>query len=264
LTDNSQIYKALRYGLGFIAGVAVALYAFNSDASPLKEQAIDPVVKINANCSAVAIDLPQSGNFLLTARHCVKNGSETDREGYFSLEEYDGAKLVTTSNHFFEVERTSFNRDLALLKMRDEKVKLTKAKIATEQLVEEGDNVWATGYPLGWTRTITPGLYNGEQVLPGSVLEVSGEDLAFTRASPAIAGGNSGGGLFQENKGNYELIGITSMGVKSYSHISLFVPLRDIREFLNLGDREEVKAASTDIAPFTPAIKPDAYSIDLR
>lgn len=235
-----------------------ALIAVPAMASQIKTEIIEPVVKINDNCSAVHIELPRPGDFFLTAKHCV-NG---DKEGYFSVERRDGVKLIETKNAYFEVVQTSGPRDLALLKMRED-TKLPKASIAEEILVDEGDQVWAVGYPLAWTRTITEGLYNGTQVLPGKMMRTS-EDIEYIRSSPPIAGGNSGGGLFQKNTetNKFELIGVTSMGVQAYPHISLWVPLKDVREFLALKVSNPTLAEGD--VEVTDGLKKPAGSIDLR
>lgn len=222
--DN--FYKWLKIGL-LTAGV-VGLLAYAVNAGNLKDQAIDTVYKINENCSAVSVDLQKEGNFLLTAKHCVKE----KKEGVINQITFDGVKKVKETSVYFEVDRTSVDRDLALLKVRDPEFKPKKAKVAEELLVNEGDDVWTVGYPNAWTRAITEGLYNEPQILTPS--DIGGtETIKFTRASPGITGGNSGGGLFQKNKDNYELIGTTSMVAGNANHIGLYVTLEDIRKFLS-------------------------------
>ena len=257
--DKSRFYGSLLKGLGFAAILGAFFYtAVDANASQIKTEIIEPVVKINDSCSAVHVDIPQTGDFYLTAKHCVVG----DKEGYFTTERRDGAKLLEEKKNYFEVERQSGSRDLALLKMR-EPTNLPKATIAENIKVDEGDEVWAVGYPLAWTRTITEGLYNGTQVLGEDI--GSKEDIEFIRSSPPIAGGNSGGGLFQKNpdNGKFELIGVTSMGARSATHVSLWVPLKDIREFLNLKVDKPTLAKGLDgVAP--PALKTPETSTDLR
>lgn len=237
---------------------ALTMLAAPALAGQIKTEIVEPVVKINDNCSAVHVDIPQPGDFYLTAKHCVVG----DDQGFFSVERRDGTKMLETKKVFFDVERTSGARDLALLKMR-EPTDIPKVQIAEEILVDEGDQVWAVGYPLGWTRTITEGLYNGTQVLDAKMMGWK-EDIEFIRSSPPIAGGNSGGGLFQKNEetGKFEYIGTTSMGVQAFPHISLWVPLKDVREFLNLKvDKPTLAKGEVEVKD---GLKKPAGSIDLR
>lgn len=228
------MFKKIILGMMLLASPAMA--------SDMKVQMLEPTVKINDNCSATLIELPRgNGDFLLTAKHCVKG----QKEGYASFVKYDGAKTVSENKVYFDVIQESAKRDLALLSLR-ENLEVPRAKIAETLAVEEGSDVWVVGYPLAWTRAITKGLYNGEQVIPKSLASIE-EDTVFTRSSPAVAGGNSGGGLYQMDDGEYKLIGVTSMGVRGIEHVSLFVPLEDIRKFLNLD-----------------MVKPDNLGIDNR
>lgn len=202
-------------------------------ASNLNDQAISPVVRINENCSAVVIDLPNQTNArLLTAKHCV----EGKKEGFLDQEVFDGKKLVKSTKYYFEVDRTGLGTvDLALLTVRDSGFKSPTAHIADKLTLEEGDTVWTVGYPLGFTRTITQGLYNGVQVLGEELTR--GEAILVTRASSNIDGGNSGGGLFQKNGENFELIGTTSMKFNANEFMGMYVTLNDIREFLYLNTK---------------------------
>lgn len=221
--------------------IGAMLLASPSIAADMKTEMLEPTVKINENCSATMVDLGREGDFLLTARHCVRG----EKEGFTSFVKYDGAKMISESRVYFDVLQESSKRDLALLKLRED-LDIPAVKVAEELKVEEGEDVWVVGYPLAMTRTVTKGLYNGEQVILKSQASLE-EDTVFYRSSPAVTGGNSGGGMYQLVDGKYELVGVTSMGIRSVEHMSMFVPVEDIRSFLNLD-----------------VVKPDSMEIDNR
>lgn len=205
---------------------ALVLAPFAAFAGSVKTDMLDPVVKINENCSAEGVNTPE-GKRLLTAAHCA-----IDKEGAFFTEHRDDeGKIVSRTYYTFDVVRTDKNKDLGLLKVRDEKYEIVVVNLADKVIAQEGDQVWTVGYPLAFTRVITEGLLN--QPL---IFDVNGdkkEDIRL-RASPSIDGGNSGGALFQKNGDKYEMIGLTSMKFNMNEHMGIYIPLKDIREFLRL------------------------------
>ena len=229
--------------LAVVALVAfAALIALPAYAAPakIKTQMVDPVVKIDEDCSATNIKL-QDGYYLLTAAHCSRG------EGFVVVDirmTDKPRKLLSYKQLFYDTVRTDTQKDLALLKVRDPAYKPgAVADIAGQLLVDEGSTVWVIGYPLAVTRTITSGLFNGYQT---DKFDGSSETTKF-RASANMTNGNSGGMLAQFNDitGNYELIGVSSMKYNRSEFMGLFVTLDDVREFLRL-DVESVKSNKID------------------
>ena len=207
-----------------LMALAFVLTPFVVMAGTLKVDAILPVYKIDQGCSAVAIKINKDVR-LLTAAHCTKGNTE----GYLDIETRDeDFKMISIDRRFYEVLKSDVAVDLALLKIRDPLFVPVTASIAEKVLVDEGDDVWTVGYPLGATRTVTKGLFNGFQI--DQFRSTSFIDMF--RASPNIDGGNSGGGLFQKNEDKYELIGITSMKYNANNHMGLYVTLDDIHKFV--------------------------------
>lgn len=214
----------------FIAATFMLLGSFGlANAGSVKTDMLDPVVKINNNCSAESVKIPE-GKRLLTAAHCVDGKSV----GTYFVESRNNKNEVTSITHFyFDVVRVDKEKDLALLKVRDDlEVNIMPvANVAEKTVAQEGDQVWTVGYPLAFNRVITEGLFN--QPLTAAFTPSGKEQIRY-RASPGIDGGNSGGALFQKNGDKYEIIGITSMKFRSNSFMGIYVPLSDIREFLRL------------------------------
>lgn len=212
------------------AFAAVLLLATQTFAGTIKEDIINPVVKIDEQCSASFIEVKKE-LFLLTAAHCTTSGGE----GFVVTEvrSNDDDKMISYKKVFYDTVRFDKTIDLALLKVRDPDYLAPTVIVADKLLVDEGDAVWTVGYPLGFTRTITVGMFNGKQTakfLGGN------EELTLYRASSNLDGGNSGGMLAQYNKetDTYELIGVTSMKFNKNEFMGLYVTLKNIRKFLRL------------------------------
>jgi len=217
----NEIFKTLALMVIIIIGV-ISLSAINDHMlASNTRSALSSVVKINNNCSAIVIN----GDRLLTAAHCVKD--DKNKKGSFKFEEYTGTVLASQQEYFYDFIKSDEKKDLALLSIRDKSLDLPVINIASSLKANEGDEVFAIGYPGGYIRTITSGLYNGKQVL-GEIIR--------TRSTPAIFGGNSGGALLQRTGVSYELIGVTSAvltaGLQTVPHMNLSVTLEDIKEFL--------------------------------
>lgn len=220
----------------FAAMISLATFT-TVQAGSIKTDMLDPVVKINENCSAEGVSIPE-GKRLLTAAHCV----HANKEGTFQIILRDDEnKYLKITHVFFDVVRTDTEKDLALLKVRDETQDFSTVEIAEKLVAEEGDQVWTVGYPLAFNRVITEGLFNEPLILD---FTGNGKEVTRLRASPGIDGGNSGGALFQRNGNDYELIGVTSMKMRSNDFMGIYIPLKDIREFLRLDVK---KAASPQI-----------------
>lgn len=215
--------------LAFLAMCAFAtlLWMFPALAADpnLKTQALDPVIKINQNCSGTIISsaADKDGKVktqILTAKHCIKGDG-----GQLNIEITERGKPIKDVNVWYDNDRSDYRSDLAVVTLRDTETVYPVAIIASEELVEAGDDVWVVGYPRGLSKTITEGLYTGYEML--------GKET-YVRATPGATGGNSGGALFQKNGDNYEQIGVTSRGFPDAPFMTYHVPLKEIQEFLRI------------------------------
>jgi S1-C subfamily serine protease len=203
---------------------AFAIPAFAADLN-LKTQAIDPVVKINQSCSGTIIssESDKDGKVktkILTAKHCIKGN-----HGQLNIEITERGKPIKDVNVWYDNDREDYKTDLAVITLRDTETVYPVATIAADELVELGDEVVVVGYPRALIKTITRGLFTGYQVL---------NDATLYRATAPLTYGNSGGAMFQKNGDNYELIGVTSMKYTDSEFMNLFVPLKEIQEFLRM------------------------------
>jgi len=222
MTRNLAIV-ALFFALTMIA-LAFAIPAFAADTN-LKTQAIAPVVKINQSCSGTIIssEADKDGKVktqILTAKHCIKG-----KYGQLNIETTERGKPIKDVNVWYDNDREDYKTDLAVITLRDTETVYPVATIAGAEMVELGDEVVVVGYPRALIKTVTRGLFSGYQVI---------DDATLYRATAAMTYGNSGGALFQKNGETYELIGVTSMKYRDSEFMNLFVPLKEIQEFLRL------------------------------
>lgn len=214
----------MKTALAVIAFLALTFPALAVDAN-LKTQAIEPVVKINQNCSGtiVSSEADATGKVktqILTAKHCMKG-----KEGVLNIEFRDRGRPIRDVNVWYDLDRSSFKDDLSVVTLRDIETVYPAAIIANEERVELGTEVYVIGFPRATIKTLTRGLFSGYQII---------DERPLYRATPAMTYGNSGGALFQKNGDNYELIGVTSMKYRDSEFMNLFVPLHEIQEFLRI------------------------------
>lgn len=204
--------------------LALSIPVFAADAN-LKTQAIEPVVKINQSCSGTIIssDKDADGKVktqILTVKHCIKG-----KEGQFNIEVTERGKPIKDVNVWYDNDREDYKTDLAVITLRDTETVYPVAIIANDELVELGDEVFVVGFPKALIKTVTRGLFSGYQELKGTTLY---------RATAPLTFGNSGGALFQKNGDDFELIGVTSMKYGDSEFMNMFVPLKEIQEFLRI------------------------------
>jgi S1-C subfamily serine protease len=222
MTRNLTVYAILA-ALVMMA-LAFSVPAFAADVN-LKSQAIAPVVKINQSCSGTIISsiADSDGKVktqILTAKHCIKG-----KNGQLNIEVTERGKPIKDINVWYDNDREDYKTDLALITLRDTETVYSAATVGNNELVELGDEIVVVGYPRALIKTITRGLFTGYQVL---------NDATLYRATAPLTYGNSGGALFQKNGDNYELIGVTSMKYTDSEFMNLFVPLKEIQEFLRM------------------------------
>lgn len=179
-------------GLLGTAFILLSLGAAFAGGNKMQDQMIGLTAQLDGGCSATLIHSKRddkSGDvstIFLTAKHCV-DGKKSDLK--IDMPVYHKNRLVKRDSYVARVKGEWFNGDLALIELRDKQTFFDKvAKIApAEPEVAIGDAVWTVGYPLGWSLTITNGLFG--------VIET--QDFAkpgteYYRATPDIAGGELG------------------------------------------------------------------------
>lgn len=242
--------------LRWILTVAVvATFPVASKAAELavQKQMMEPVVLLGRHCSGVIIssELTEGAvaTQVLTAKHCVKG---TDVVTLDMFDEESGA-LVSTLQQYYDVERSG-PKDLALIKLRDTKTIYPTVSIANSIKLETGDETYVVGWPFGKYKMLTKGLY--QSIVRDPYDKDDKEPDTFILASAPVAGGNSGGALFQKTPHGYEVIGITSMSAQrvGFPQMSLWVPLSDIQDFLKIEPKEE-KATSELLADLLKRIE---------
>lgn len=230
---NIDSVRIVAFAVGMIAAVLVSTFAYQANAqerdSQFFTQVIDPVVQIDKDCSAVAFEQRDDTTYFVTALHC-----KNDKNGYVNAEVKDRQKVISQTNIVYDVLRVDPKQDLMTIKTRS-RVNVSTVTIAhTDPL--EGTKAWAVGYPLGRTRTITEGFTGQMESLDADLTpdDAFGNNRALLRATAPITGGNSGGALFVKNGENYELVGITDAGFRSFPEGAFFVPQDAIREIVDL------------------------------
>jgi S1-C subfamily serine protease len=235
-----------RYWLLLLIGlVFIALsfgYAYAGDRDKTQKEMFSPTAQLNMNCSASLIYSKRdekSGDVLtvfLTAKHCVA-GQKSDMA--VDIPVYQKNRVVKKESYAARVRGEYYAGDLALVELKDKDTVLGPvAKIAPEGTeMFMGEDVWALGYPLAWTLTVSQGLFGGFET---SDFATPGAE--YFRATPNIAGGNSGGALYHMGGSDYELIGVTTARARSDSFIGLYTPLEAIHAYLKVALPEAVKA----------------------
>lgn len=239
-------------GLVFlIALVSHALANENAaDMMKMQDQMFTPNVKINITGNTNVWSVPQgfcsgqvihsdrdkkSGKvetFVLTAKHCT---SKVDERMEVLVDQH-GKNLGLQSSIHYEatVWGQSYKSDLALLKLDDdEHIFDHVAKLAPKDTVLNfGDKVELVGYPYGFSQTWTEGRLGYVEKANDffSGLSASGK---FFRATPMMAGGNSGSSMFiQDTDGNYKIIGVLTGGAAGF--VGFYTPLSEIHDYLDI------------------------------
>lgn len=208
----------------------------------MQNQMIGYTAQLNGNCSATLIHSKRddvTGNVstvFLTAKHCT-TGQKSDMK--IELPVYQKSRLVKRDQYIARLRGEWFAGDLALVELKDKQTFFPSvAKIGpSEPKLALGDNVWAVGYPLSWSLTITAGLFGAIETQ-----DFDKPGTEYYRATPDIAGGSSGGALWHINEaGDFELIGVTAARARSDSFIGLYTRAEDIHAYLKVALPEAVK-----------------------
>lgn len=222
-------------GLAFLFAGASPLFAGEAEALKMQTQMLGVTAQLNGNCSATLIwshrdeKTGEVENVLLTAAHCV-TGNKSDMDVDFPV--YQANRIVKKDHYIARVRGEWYAGDLALVDLRDKQTFFANvAKIAPEKPpLFMGQDVWTVGYPLGMSLTITRGMFGAFET---NDFDKPGTE--YFRATPDIAGGNSGGAMYLMNAaGDYQLVGVTAARARNDSFIGLYTPVGSIYSYLKV------------------------------
>jgi len=225
--------KSFVFGLAMVAVSAVAAFAGN-----IEKEIIGPSVQLDRFCSATAIYSERDKNsgkvatYFLTAKHCIKGKEGVILDTIAPVYD-DQARLVKEEHYKVRVKGSSYKTDVALLEAIDtSNIFPAVATVAAKDVkVKRLDPVVLSGYPAGLSLTITEGKFVARESIP---FPEDGKDTEYFRATPATIGGNSGGGLYLEIDGKWQIIGIATAALKNAPHMAFFTPVNDIREYIDV------------------------------
>ena len=216
---------------------------------------------VNNNCSATLIDAKRG--YLLTANHCIQTQFRTierekiDDQGAVTTEKvrvsepgtvsqitFNGPNEVQRISYTFKIKANDSNFDLALIQVNTSLPNAIGASLACRN-PERGDTVYAVGNTLGILyASVSKGIVassNRNYRMIG-VDEGNMGDNGLIQATTAIAGGNSGGSLYNEDG---EIVGVVVRGYQQVAPINLSVPLSDIKSFLSREKLDDLWARCT-------------------
>jgi S1-C subfamily serine protease len=209
---------------------------------------------VNGNCSGTLIDAKTG--LILTANHCIMDQfqdvdvEEVQADGTIKKIRRRITKPGAVSQLKFagggEVERTTFvykikahdqDHDLALIQVIAKLPNRMGAQLACKE-PQRLDPVYAVGNPFAvlYSSASTGVIASVERDYRVLGIDGDGDDPltppgsnALIQSTAAIAGGNSGGALYNADG---ELIGVNVRGSQTMSPMAFSVPLDDIRKFL--------------------------------
>lgn len=233
---SPKLWTLLLVGLAFIFASFTYVYAADSvELAKLQRQVLGVTVQMNGNCSGTIIRSQRDQKtgevqtLILSAGHCA---IDKDADQFADVPVYQNNQIVKKERYIARVLGVFYDGDLSLFVLKDKQTYFPfVAKIAPENApLYMGEEVWTVGYPLGMSLTITEGLFGAIET---NDFAKSGSE--YYRATPDIAGGNSGGALYHKNaEGDYEMLGVTTAGMTGLPFIALYTPLAKIRQYLSV------------------------------
>lgn len=202
---------------------------------------IAATAQINKNCSSTVIYSKRDDKtgdvktILLTAKHCIDSDKS---QVVVEFPVYQNNRVVARKEYVGKVHGKYYKADLALIELLDKDTYFEKvSKIAPAELTQQmGDPTWTLGYPLGMALTVTQGTFGGLETIDWPT-----DGSEYLRATPMIAPGNSGGAVYVKNeKGEYEIAGVTTAAVGLLSFIGFYTPSYQIHEYLKIALTEAV------------------------
>lgn len=201
---------------------------------------------VGKGCSGTLISVKE--RLILTNHHCI-----TDYISSFETEKADGKGIVRkvkvrryldvtvtqkinadyafvrSSNYLAEIVAEEQNRDLALLRIKDTNIPHTyhSPLLPDGEKIMRGEIVYIVGNPLGEDATLMTGVVSRLRriVFPWA----NGSEVDVIQHTGGIAGGNSGGALYNARG---QLIGVPAAGYNFANSIGFSVSVDFVKEFL--------------------------------
>jgi len=260
--------------VGAVGYCVLAVLHFPAHAETWKIDAINKTIEqtnfiVDSGCSGTLISI--NPGLILTNYHCVDGRVSsverdvTDAKGivrkvkFRKYEDvpveqkvYDGFTLTGSANFIAEIVAEAKTKDLALLRLKGKTTHTFASKIIPDgQTVTRGERVYIVGNPLGNDGTLIEGIVsnaNRSFDFPWT----DGARLPMLQISGGIAGGNSGGALYNEQG---QLIGVPAAGYRGANHLGFAIPMEIIKPFLRencfgqtfdpMADDDKCRAART-------------------
>lgn len=186
---------------------------------------------LDNQCSATTFD--KTHRLLLTNWHCVSMAEKRDNgqnyaDGsiFVTQRTYDNFSVVKEITYVAELVVANPIADLAVVRIRDEKAILTEeSKLSISDDLIRGSKVLLVGNPQMQDGTLVVGYISSS----ARTLKIEGTSRKYFQVSGGVAGGASGGAVYNENG---ELIGVTAAASQSATYIGFAIPISVIREFL--------------------------------
>lgn len=215
---------------------------------------------VDNGCSGTLISVPEK--LIITNYHCIdgKVGSVerevTTPDGFVAKKKfrkyedvpvvqnrYDGFTKVGSFNYVAEIVAESKTRDLAVLKIKGSIPQTYAAPLIPDGVpVTRGERTYTVGNPLGEDATVVEGIVsnvNRAFDFPWT----DGARLPMIQISGGLAGGNSGGSLYNSAG---QLIGVPAAGYRQAVHLGFAIPMEVIKPFLRENCIAGVFDASAD------------------
>lgn len=196
---------------------------------------------VGNHCSATLVDVEQ--RILLTNHHCIQQfvtkekRNVTDEDGIIhekwfevlkpvpvSQKSYADFELVSEASYIGDIVAFEEDVDLALVQLKVNKLPHTKeANIFMGDQLYRGETVYAVGNPRMLDLSVSKGVISA---LNRKIM-VSGKEFRYYQIDARIAGGSSGGALYNEEG---SLIGVPAAGSQDGA-INLAIPVTVIRKF---------------------------------
>jgi serine protease Do len=135
--------------------------------------------------------------------------------------------VITRNNENFEAEFVGGDEsiDLAVLKIKNNKVKFTAAQLGTSSDIMLGEPIIAIGNPYGLSSSVTTGVVSAT----ARMMNIAGSYSVFIQTDALINPGNSGGPLINING---EIIGLNTAIHRQAQGIGFSIPADTIKRVL--------------------------------